>query len=199
MEYGLSLTSWVKNGERTFVVVMDGAVGEGRTPSEAALNALEAYDGAETGIMIASVMHTGTTFLRNVFRPKRVRHIQEEPTLAEVEAAPIVAVPLRHPAKVWRSWVWRGRPMTLFWLSWHLLDWYDRRFGEKMVVIPVDLPGMRDHCLAELGQRAKKRFQTDWQPRNEWKHERTEVELPDLSPLWDYPIVRQFYGNEITA
>lgn len=192
----LRMESFIERGERTFFVSVDGSSGEGREPGlalEAALDHLEAAGSVVRTVFIMSVMHTGTTFLKNVFRPDGLRHVHEQQCLTEADAAGTIAVPMRHPEKVWKSWKWRQRPEPLFWLSWHLLDWYDRKYGRKIVYVPVDLPDIRDRQLKTLAERAGREMSTDWEPRNVWKHERTEVEIPDLSSIHQYDVVRRFY------
>lgn len=159
------------------------------------LASVERLEAGVKSMFIMSIMHTGTTFLKHVRRPDGLRHIHEQECLAEAVGAGTIAVPLRHPEKVWKSWKYRERPEPLFWYSWHLLDWYDRVYGTKMVYVPVDLPAIRDERLALLGERIGGELETDWAPRNEWKHERTKVEVPDLTPLWDYDVVRRHYDG----
>lgn len=200
--YTLRFNSWVERGERTFFTDISGVgFGHNREPEDSVREALEGLGRKGSkgvgrhSVMLLSIMHTGTTFLKELISPHMFRHIHEQEALNQAEGADTIAVPLRHPAKVWKSFRWRGRSEPVFWLSWALLDWYDRRYGTKIVYVPVDLPGVRDSQLVRLGGRSGQDYTTDWTPRNEWSRERVEVEVPDLSEVLNYEVVRRFYHD----
>lgn len=158
-----------------------------------------AGDGDRPRSLILSVMHTGTTTLKDSARPRAFEmqaHVHETRAFPCSQQAAVIGMPIRDPLDTWRSWMRRGRSEKLFRLSWLLLDWFWTEFRDKIVVVPVDRPE-RDAALAELSERSELPLETDWTPLNAFKGERVDVTAPMPDEIRRHDIVRRFMPEEM--
>jgi len=136
-------------------------------------------------VIIVSIPHTGTRFLRRRMRTKRYIHVTEPwDKLVETLTGREVISPLRSPQSVWRSysrrWVDPDSPIDTIgfinnWYTMHTLTlFFDIDF------IPVDL-------------QQDKRI-TDWSPIGE--RDAGDAVHPDidLSKVYQLPFVQKWYG-----
>lgn len=136
-----------------------------------------------------SVLHTGTTFvealLNKTSRGFHHVHNRLDPiTLAKMRASDIIVIPLRHPQKVWESYVKRGRTEDEYQFAWYRLTQLSLAF--RVLYLPVDLPGYRSLQLALLEEFLQTRFPTNWEPLGAFTGEAPET-YPVLDLLPNLP------------
>lgn len=146
--------------------------------------------------MVMSVMHSATTFLLDFIQPDVCRHVHQETCVELAKNAETIAVPLRHPLKIWQSFAWRGKPEPLFWVSLANLDWFDRLYGDKIVYLPVDRTIEREEGIDRLNAMTGQNYKPAWSvPKGGFEGERTPVEPPDIEPVARFAVMGRFYGT----
>ena len=152
-------------------------------------------------VIIISVPHTGTVFLREVLYCNYFHCDDLTPEkLAETVEGKIVVSPLRDPVDVWRSWVKREGtglqlPRERFTENWKRLAQMDRDYDVHYVC--VDRPE-RDEQLRVVEKklsdprRISKRLHTDWKPLNSVSGEVSEK--PEIDWVYELDPVRKYYG-----
>lgn len=151
---------------------------------------------------VVSVPHTGSNFLRELLELDTFKHTGALFFNQQYKGpwANLMIVPLRKPEDVWRSWYNRyhdpDKPEpqgfeASFWINWHAFAWMVKN-QERMIFIPVDLPGVRDDALSDLSRVLGKTLSTDWEKVNSHGG-KSEVPTPDLSEIYDIPVIRSLY------
>jgi len=139
-------------------------------------------------IRVYSVPHTGTTFLRGLLVDAgldvEVAHFGKKAIKLD---APIVC-PIRDPEKQYITWKTRETNVDCF-ESWRIFNHLYE--NHSLHIIPVDGEG-RDVYLSILSDYLGKELKTDWTPLN--SRPRKAIEVPDLSEIYNLPVVRRFYG-----
>lgn len=136
--------------------------------------------------IIVSVPHCGTRFLMERLDIKEHVHTHTKwSTLWERTEGRSLIVPMREPAKVFRSWCRRHDPKEFpfgeFFMAYGQLHALDQMC--ELDVIPID------HC-------ADSRI-TDWSPVGDGDESRADWKLHkvDLRAIHKLPIVEQWYGQ----
>jgi hypothetical protein len=149
-------------------------------------------------INIFSVPHTGTCFMRQFFDKNHIEHESEHYGLlvgkrkALVGGPGILTVsPIREPYMQWISFHSRQTDFVDYRTSWLL---FNERFlmDQDLFILPVDTPD-RHKYLNKLEERIGKKLTTDWKPVGGGA--RKELELPDLTWLYELPVVKKYYEN----
>ncbi|MCP4935570.1 MAG: hypothetical protein GY927_15540 [bacterium] len=137
--------------------------------------------------LIISIPGCGTRFLADLLGCNSV-HI-------EIEDIPdaIIAVPLRNPIDVLKTWIKHHRDIDLFTGKWQRLQ----RLSNEYTIYPValDLP-IRDKQVQRLSEVLERQLAPDWSKR--LGHIDREPEVPDFdwSEISACPLVAQFYADD---
>lgn len=144
-------------------------------------------------VLITSVPHTGTVFLRDVLycnyfhcddlTPAQFdNHFQDK----------VIVSPLRDPRAVYCSWIKRentllGINRNRFIKNWKRLREIDEKYDVHY--IPVDRPE-RVSQLQALEDKLDRELKTDWEPKNSVPGDVSEIEnikwIYDLRPVKEY-------------
>lgn len=104
--------------------------------------------------------------------------------------ASVIVMPTRKPEAVAETWAKRGEKHEHFYAMWR--NW--QHFVELgALIIPVDMPGIRDRALMELSNRIGVRLETDWAPHNMTEINKGVVPA-QVGALYDIPQIRSIYG-----
>ncbi|MCP5014717.1 MAG: hypothetical protein GY938_05460 [Ketobacter sp.] len=137
--------------------------------------------------LVISIPGCGTRFLADLLGCNSV-HI-------EIEDIPdtIIAVPLRNPRDVLKTWIKRNRDINIFAGRWQRLQ----RLSNEYTIYPValDLP-IRDKQVQRLSEALERPLAPDWSKR--LGHAEGNPELPDFdwSEISALPLVARFYADD---
>ena len=149
-------------------------------------------------IRLLSVPHTGTHFLKELFLINGIENYSHR-HYGAVNIFPImdlIVSPIRDPLKTWISCASDNTDSALraYDNAWKEFNWHFQNEPD-LWVIPVDAPDdVREEQLNLLSMRLGLPLQTDWKPVHSLPHK--EVSTPDLSYIYDLPIVQQFYTQQ---
>ena len=116
-----------------------------------------------------SIRHTGTHLVQDIltragvpFRPLHIDEAYAEALCAQITGDTIV-VPLRHPARVLRSWLGRtgiNNTETKLWAAWDFL--ISKIAPTQPHYLTVDVPEIRDAQLSKLSAAIDYPLETEW-------------------------------------
>lgn len=102
-----------------------------------------------------------------------------------------VAVPLRDPTEIWKSWVARNQLISEMEKAWERLLILDSEFD--FIYIPVDIPGVRDNQLSKLNRTWS---WTEKLGENEgWKEKPSESPPDFVKRLYSWDFLAEFYSK----
>ena len=174
-----------------------GAVRSGEDPT-----------GYPSGVVLATVRHTGSLFFRGIllragFQLTPLRGEAKPPPLIFahlydthmddifrwLEQFPTLVIPMRDPQECADGWTRRGATFEHFEEMWRNVEVLEQ-FSPSFVSIDTD---DREERLSALARRLGRDLQTDWAPVN-----RSGKEYKrnfDASYLYDWPVIRDFYSR----
>lgn len=146
-------------------------------------------------ILVKSVPHTGTNFLVKILEAARchihIQHYADYRNIHEVKEDFTIS-PIRCP---WMQWVTHTSRKTQVGLIQSWLDFNERFLNdENLMILPIDTGDRQTH-LDVISERIGVQFKTDWMPVGGKKRE--ELIIPDLSWLYDLPVVKKYYDKPI--
>lgn len=146
-------------------------------------------------VMLLSVPHTGTRFLRKLIEPTFNLHTHPSTGLGKTRAmlkiSRLIVCPLRDPAKVWESFCRKGLSDGQFWLSWARLWHLSHEFS--IYYMPIDVSESQDR-LNLLGEILGRPLKTDWAPVGHEPQHQGEIREHDLADLYAIPFIKRWYG-----
>ena len=159
------------------------------------------------GIVMPTVRHTGSLFMVNLLRPytrvsiKGSADEHDRPLIFDhvydshmkrfhewIKRYPTVVIPLRDPTDCAHGWAKRGEDFDRFFNMWENLLEFDQ-YGPFYV--PIDHPE-RDDFLGDLSKHINMELKTDWRPHN--TSNQPSRDIPDVSFLYNQPVIRDFYA-----
>lgn len=138
-------------------------------------------------------MHTGTHFITDLLRSHGAKtvsgHFHDVGYSFPVKGA-LTVCPIRKPESVYVSWFSRGNNLYFFKEHWELFNKFFLDNG--CFLLPVDSAD-RGEYLDNLSEALDIKLSTDWKPIG--SKLRKNCEIPDLSSIYELPVVGGVYGN----
>ena len=152
----------------------------------------------EWKLPIFSLPHSGTTFCLNYLLADPVLHAESFMmyhvnsvirVVDSMDESMAVVMPVRHPFRIMRSWVSRGRPPAEKKHS-NFIYQFDEFFrvaeiakerGSGPYHIPIDCPDIRDGYRDKLAERLGADLPTDWPKKNAIESESQYIDIPHES------------------
>lgn len=145
-------------------------------------------------VMIVSVMHTGTGFMRKLLSGVGVgcvnTHWEDFAPKSYPESMRFIS-PLRHPYDTFVSWYSRDKFGPAFFKQWNEINEAYLK-DEIAMILPLDLPNKNEH-LHRLSLLLGVEIATDWQRVSSW--DRKVPPQTDISEVYGLQIVKDFYGE----
>lgn len=154
-------------------------------------------------VQIRSVPHTGTCFTKKLFQDTRGEFEAEcshswATFAADLrEFAPVIC-PIRRPEDVLKTWNARDTFRDFDWFEcW---SGFNKAFcsstADQLIVLPVDVPEIREQSLSRIRKVFDYNFCTDWQPVKSRPELHTDDPLSQelLRPVYDLEVVQAFYS-----
>jgi len=149
-------------------------------------------------VNLHTVQHTGTNFMMKILNDAGWKYINSYHWKRNRTRVPesrftedFVISTIRNPRDVYITWVSRQRKEDFLEL-WQL---FNRAFenNQNLHIVPVDIPSGRIY-LQRLSKKLHCDLITDWKPVGSEPH-KDNIEIPDLSAIYDLPVVKHFYGD----
>lgn len=164
------------------------------------------------GLVMPTVRHTGSLFLRDVFLSVGFERVTLRGQAAKnslvfdhlydthmghfkrwIERFRLVVIPLRDPAMTALSWAKRSEDFGHFLEQWrNLIALSDH----GPLYVPIDRPDRQDY-LNKVAEAIGAELSTDWVPVNTFSGP-LKASPPDVSDLYDWPVIGEFYSRATT-
>lgn len=142
-------------------------------------------------MIIASVPHTGTHFIKELITSSGVKIDQKHFASHEIDYNQLIISPIRDPHDCYVTHKSRGHLDETFFYSWFEFNRVYESNADLMV-IPIDQVDNREIYLSQLSKKLGIPLTTDWQPVSSKDREDITRGSVNLRYLYNLPVVKDF-------